>query len=157
NLHPRLWPVNAVDLYNWWLARSNAQIAVSYFTTNGPNAVTTFTITGATDPNTAVELVIPSAVSLSTVQVFANGSPANPAAYRTNGQVLKILAGTTVTNVQVRYFFGPVAQNDVFTFADGPRLNIAPPGVLANDSAGAVGTGLTATLLASPTNGTLSL
>jgi hypothetical protein len=156
SLHPRLWPVNAIDLYNWWLARSNAQIAVSYFTTNGENAVTTFTITGATDPNTAVELVIPSAVSFSTVQVLANGLPANPAAYRTNGQVLKVLAGTTVTNIQVRYFFGPVAQNDIFTFADGPRLNIAPPGVLANDSAGAAGTGLTAVLLTGPTNGTLS-
>jgi hypothetical protein len=156
NLHPRLWPVNAVDLYNWWLARSNAQVAVSYTTTNGENAVTTFAISGATDPNTAVEVVIPSAVSFSTVQVFTNRLIANPAAYRTNGQVLKIRVGTTVTNVQVRYFFGPQAQNDTFTFADGPRLNIAAPGVLANDSAGAAGTSLSAILLTGPTNGTLN-
>jgi len=157
NLHPRLWPVNAVDLYNWWLARSNAQVTVSYTTTNGESAVTTFAISGATDPNTAVELVIPAAVSFSTVQVFTNRLAANPAAYRTNGQVLKIRVGTTVNNVQVRYFFGPQAQNDTFTFADGPRLNIAAPGVLANDSAGAAGTSLAATLLTGPTNGTLSL
>jgi hypothetical protein len=157
NLHPRVWPVNAVDLYNWWLARSNAQMSVSYTTTNGESAVTTFTITGATDPNTAVELIIPSAVSFSTVQVLTNRSLANPAASRTNSQVLKIRVGTTVTNVQVRYFFGPQAQNDTFTFADGPRLNVAAPGVLANDSAGAAGTSLAAVLLTGPTNGTLTL
>src|SRR5204862_280175 len=37
------------------------------------------------------------------------------------------------------------------------RLNIAPPGVLANDSAGAAGTSLAAVLLTGPTNGTLTL
>jgi hypothetical protein len=156
-LHPRLWPVNALNLYDWWVARTNAQVAVSYYTTNGENAVTTFNITGATDPNTALEIVIPTNAALSTLQVLANGSPAGAGSYRTNGQALKILVGTTVTNVQVLYFFGPQAQNDTYTFADGPVLKVPAPGVLANDTAGAGGTSFTAVLVTGPTNGTLAL
>jgi hypothetical protein len=155
-LHPRLWAANAIDLYNWWLQRSNAQISVSYSTTNSGNTVTTFSISGATDPNTALELLIPGGASFSTLQVLTNGLPADPSVYRTNGQVLKILVGTTVTNAQVRYFFGLQAQNDLYTFVDGPVLTVAPPGVLANDSAGASGTNLAAVLVTTTTNGTLS-
>src|SRR5213078_2850008 len=40
NLHPRLWPVTAVDLYNWSLSRSNARIVASYFATNGNQTLT---------------------------------------------------------------------------------------------------------------------
>jgi hypothetical protein len=62
-----------------------------------------------------------------------------------------------VTNVQVRYFFGPQARNDIFTFDNGPILNVSAPGVLANDSPGAAGSTFTAVLVAGPTNGTLAL
>jgi hypothetical protein len=156
NLHPRVWPANAIDLYRWWLSRSNAQISVAYNTTNSETAVTTISISGASNTNTAIELYMPSAAPFATLQVFANGLAANLNTYRTNNQALKILVGTTVTNVQVRYSLGPQAQNDIYTFANGPALNIAAPGVLANDFAGVGGTNLSATLLTGPTNGTLN-
>jgi VCBS repeat-containing protein len=50
----------------------------------------------------------------------------------------------------------PVAEGDIFTVAEGETLNIAAPGVLANDS-DADGNSLAATLVGSPVNGTLSL
>ena len=58
NLHPRLWSANAVGVYQWWLQRSNAQITASY-STNGDQSITTVSIAGATDTNTAVEILVP--------------------------------------------------------------------------------------------------
>ena len=57
NLHPRLWSANAALVYQWWLQRSNAQITASY-STNGSQSTTTFSITGAANTNTSVELLI---------------------------------------------------------------------------------------------------
>ena len=64
NLHPRLWPVNAVDLYNWSLQRSNVQVMAAYYATNGNQTLTTLAITNATDPNTGVELLLPASGAL---------------------------------------------------------------------------------------------
>ena len=99
---PRLWPANAASVYSWWLARSNARILPRY-STNGAEAVTTLSITGATDPRMAVEIVIPQ-TSYDGLQVFTNGVAASADSYRTNGQVVKLLVGTSVTNAVIRYF-----------------------------------------------------
>ncbi|HSU53473.1 MAG TPA: hypothetical protein VLT36_05405, partial [Candidatus Dormibacteraeota bacterium] len=72
NIHPRVWSANAVGVYQWWQQRSNAQISVS-FATNTSQSIATFTIAGATDPNTTVELFLPGTAPYCGFQVFTNG------------------------------------------------------------------------------------
>jgi hypothetical protein len=156
NLHPRLWPANAVSLYNWWLQRSNAQITTTSYVTNINQCVTTVSISQAGNPDATVELRLPPGV-LSGLQVLTNGVLADASVYRTNGQTVKIRVGTTVTNSQVRFVSGPSAQDDAYAFSSGPVLTVPPPGVLGNDFAGVGGSNLTALLVTGPTNGTLSL
>ncbi len=103
NLHPRLWLNNAIGVYNWWLARSNAQISVSY-STNGNQSVASLSVSGATDPNTTVELYIPATTSFCSMQIYTNGVLAATNTWRVNGQVVKVLVGTTVTNVLASYY-----------------------------------------------------
>src|SRR5262249_50694486 len=77
NLHPRIWSANAANVYQWWLARSNAQITFNC-STNGFQTVAAFSIQGATDPKTCVELLIPGTNAVCTVQVYTNGTLAGP-------------------------------------------------------------------------------
>jgi hypothetical protein len=103
NLHPRIWSANAASVYQWWLARSNAQITFSC-ATNGLQTVAAFSIQGATDPKTSVELLMPGTNAICTVQVYTNGTLAGPSAYRMNGNLVKLLIGSTVTNAIVSYY-----------------------------------------------------
>jgi Putative Ig domain len=112
NLHPRIWSANGASVYQWWLARSNAQVTVTS-ATNGYQTSTTFSIKGATDPNTAVELLIPGSNSMCSIQVITNGNLASSSAYRTNGQLIKLRVGTTVTNAVISYF--PISVSQTFT------------------------------------------
>ena len=156
-LHPRLWSVNATGLYGWWVQRSNAQITASS-TVAGSVVTTTLSISGAQSTNQAVEFVLPNAAALSGLQVFTNGTLASGNSYRTNGQVVKILVGTTITTATLSYNFAPNAQNDQYTNVAGTTLTVAAPGVLTNDAAGLGGSNLTAVLVGSgPANGTLNL
>jgi hypothetical protein len=156
NLHPRLWPANAISLYNWWLSRSNVQVLLSSAVTNVNQSVTTLSLSGSSQSNLTVELLLPSG-AISTLQVLTNGILAGGDAYRLNGQLLKTRVGTSVTTAQVIYRLGPVALNDNYSFTYGPVLSVAAPGVLANDSAGLGGTNLTAALVSGPTNGSVTL
>jgi hypothetical protein len=155
NLHPRLWPANAVGVYQWWLQRSNAQVSTT-FSTNGSQSITTFAIKGATDTNTTVELLIPGNGSPLNLQVLTNDVLASAGVYRTVGQALKVRVGTTVTNAQVKYVLGPNVQNDLFSTQSGTPLTISAPGVLANDQPG-LGTNLAAALLSNPSNGSVTV
>ncbi|MGD0263089.1 MAG: hypothetical protein ABSD29_25265, partial [Verrucomicrobiota bacterium] len=107
NLHPRLWSANAVGVYQWWLQRSNAQISVSY-TTNGSQSILTAKIKGASNTNTAIEVLCPGA-NFGSLVVSTNGAVAGGNSYRTsidplNGQqVLKLLVGKSVTNAVISY------------------------------------------------------
>ena len=157
NLHPRLWAANSIGVYNWWLRRSNALMSVTYFATNGDQVVLRYDLSGATDTNTAVEAAIPGPGTYSNLQVFTNGTAAGANVFRTNGQVIKIRTGASVTNAELRYLLNPIAQPDYYTFQSGPVLSIAAPGVLTNDLGGPGATGLSALLVSGPTNGTLSL
>jgi hypothetical protein len=156
NLHPRLWTsANAVNVYQWWLARSNAQISTSY-ATNGNQSVANFFINGSTHTNISVEAVVPGFGSAYGVQVFTNSVLAGPNVYRTNNQGFKIRVGTSITNVQLRYVLGAKAQDDSYTMRVGTNLTVAAPGVLSNDLLG-IATNLSATLVSGPTNGSLKL
>jgi hypothetical protein len=154
NLHPRVWPANAREIYSWWLQRSNAQISAS-FATNGNQSITTLSISGASDPQTTVEILVPRS-SVSGLQVLTNGLEAPGNSYRISGSVIKLCVGTSVTNVQISYILDPEASNDVYTVGAGQLLSVAAPGVLNNDATGA-GMNLTAVQVSGPANGALTL
>ncbi len=154
SLHPRLWSASGLDIYAWWLQRSNAQVTAS-FATNGPTSVMTLVVAGASDPQTAVEILLPRP-TVSNLQVLTNGVAADTNSYRLNGSTLKLLVGTAVTNVQISYLLNPTAQNDAYTVAAGQTLTVAAGGILSNDSLGA-GSNLTAVLLSGPAHGILTL
>jgi uncharacterized repeat protein (TIGR01451 family) len=155
SLHPRMWAVNAADIYQWWQARSPAQVNVSYSTT-GTQSIALVSVTGATDPNTAIEVVVPGNGSALNLQVLTNGVAAGPSVYRLNGQAIKVLVGTTVNSVKIQYVLGPRAQNDSYTAVSGRTLSVTSPGVLGNDSSGVGGT-LSAVQVNGPANGVLAL
>ena len=99
---PRMWSTNAAGITNWWKARS-AAVVTPAFSISGNTAVAGATITGATDPGTAIEVAIPGNQTVNDLQVFLNGAPADPADYRTIGNTVKVLVGTAATSATVQY------------------------------------------------------
>jgi hypothetical protein len=152
--HPNMWAANARDVYDWWLKRSAAQIRASY-AVNGDTNIATLAVTGAQDPTTAVEFLVPYAALATNLQVFTNSTRAT-AGYRTNttasGLAIRVRVGTTVTNVQCQYVLRPAAQNDTYSMTQGGVLT---NNVLANDWPG-TWPGLTATKVSDPSHGTLT-
>ncbi len=105
NLHPRFWSANGVSIYNWWLARSNAQVSVSY-STNGMQSITTFTIKGSQATNTSIELLIPATTSYCGLSVLTNGNVCSTNGYRlaNNNDLVRVCVGTSITNVVISYY-----------------------------------------------------
>ena len=101
---PQMWATNSVGVYDWWNRRAPVVVTPSY-SQNGNTSILTATVSNATDPETAVELVIPnwSGGGVSNLQVLLNGVVANPANYRTTSYGVKIKVGNSVSNVEVRY------------------------------------------------------
>lgn len=156
NIHPRMWSANALSVYDWWVRRSTAQVGVSS-STNGNQVVTTMTISGASDPRTTVELLVPATGAISTPQILLNGVAAAAGSYRIDGRLIKIRVGTTTTNVQVSYRLAPIAANDTYQTVQNTPLTVTAPGVLSNDQSGDSAAGLTAVLVAAPAHGSLTL
>ncbi|HWY78649.1 MAG TPA: hypothetical protein VN281_23745, partial [Verrucomicrobiae bacterium] len=152
---PRIWSANTAGIYNWWLNRASAQVVPTY-STNGTQGIVTLAISGATDPNTAVEVLIPSPAYYA-LEVRTNGVLAGSASFRTNGQVVKVLAGSSVTNAEIRYGLPPTAQSGVFVAQQNTQLSVPAPGVLGNDVPGTAGTNLTAALAVETARGSLAL
>ena len=103
---PRIWATNSVGVYDWWKSRSNVIVTPTY-SALGNTILASASITGATDPQTSVELVIPShANSIVTgIQVFINGTPAAATDYRTTSSGLKVRVGSSGSAVEVRYTY----------------------------------------------------
>jgi hypothetical protein len=100
----RMWSTNSVGLRDWYVARETLQVTptVSRY---GNTAIAAAAITGAADPQAAIELVLPNWAggAIQDMTVYLNGVQAAPAAYRTTSYGVKVLVGTTVSNVQVVY------------------------------------------------------
>jgi hypothetical protein len=152
---PRIWSANAVGVYTWWLQRKTMQI-IPTFSRNGNQSIITVAISGAGSTNAAIEILAPNA-SVYGLQVFTNGVAAGHLSFRINGQVIKLLVGTSVTNAQIQYYLPPTADNDFYLTQQGTPLTVPAPGVLSNDTASSVGGSLTATLISGPTEGSLNL
>src|SRR5947207_14572781 len=116
-MHPRLWPANAIDVYQWWQRRGSAHITASY-ATNGHQSVANAAISGATDPNTTVEFLLPGG-AVSNLHMLANGAAAPTGSHRTGGQTLKLPVGSSVTSAQISYVLLPAARNDLYTTQQG--------------------------------------
>ena len=96
---PNVWATNAVGVYDWWVARSGVTVTPGY-SENGATATASATVAGATDPETAIEIVIPNwnTQVRNSIVVLFNGAPANPANYRINDYgVVKARVGATVS------------------------------------------------------------
>ncbi|MGD0263071.1 MAG: Ig-like domain-containing protein, partial [Verrucomicrobiota bacterium] len=151
---PRIWPANARTIYQWWTNRSTAQVTANSYPTNGGHSVVAVSITGAQDTNTAVDILASGFGSAAVAQLWTNGETNNT--YRTSGELIKVLVGTTVTNVQVDYLPGPFARDDSYTATQGQALTVsAADGVLSNDFSG-TWAGLVALTNSSPAHGTLA-
>ena len=122
-------------IYSWWQQRSNAVMTTS-FTNSGLASDTTINVSGNSNTNAAVELVVPSATYAS-LQVFTNGVLAGTSVYRTNGPTIKLLVGTSVTNAVVSYTLPPAIQNNFFQATQGSPLVVPAPGVLSNGTTNA--------------------
>jgi hypothetical protein len=101
---PLVWPANAVEVYDWWQKRSSVHVNVSYGQEGGVGLARA-AIAGATDPDTAIEVVLPewNSAKASDIQVLLDGIPALPSQYRITSYGLKIRVGSAVSNVEVRY------------------------------------------------------
>ncbi len=157
NAFPRLWSTNACGVYQWWLKRANTRVSASYATTNGTHSLVTVAVTGAEDTNTSVEVLAAGFGTTAVSRIWTNGAVAGTNSYRTIGELIKVRVGTTVTNVVLEYFPGPVARSDFYTMVQGQTLSAATNGgVLTNDVAG-TWPGLFATNVTGISHGSLSL
>jgi VCBS repeat-containing protein len=153
---PLIWSANTESIYNWWVQRSGVTVTPS-FTVNGGVSVINLAVSGATSANTAVEVLLPG-TGYTELQVLLNGAPAGSGSYRTNGAIVKVLVGTTVSNVQISYAYAtlPVVVDSQYVVAEGTVLTVGAPGVLTNaTNPGSVS--LTASAVTQPANGTLAL
>jgi hypothetical protein len=100
----RTWVTNAAGVYTWWLARSQANVTQTYEKI-GKVHYARASVTGATDPDTAVEFSLPLMTSggIGDIVVLVNGVYANPADYRQTSYGVKVKVGNTPSNVEVRY------------------------------------------------------
>lgn len=153
--NPKIWSANSIAIYQWWTNRTNVQV-VPAFSTNGNSLVTTLSITGSIDTNTAVEIQA-SSPAFYGLQVFTNNVLTDTNRYRVTGSTIKVRAGTSVTNVQVRYSLPPVAQSGFYSTQQGSTLNAGSPGLLASALPGTGGTNLTVAQLTAPAHGTATV
>ena len=158
----RLWSTNSVGVNDWWRVRAGVAVTPT-FTATGSNRTVSLSVTGATDPATAIEIALPKSQSytVTNMSIALNGIPAVATDYRSTANGVKILVGSSVSDVQLNYTLQvinhpPVAMNDAFSTAANTPLNQAPPGVLTNDS-DPEGDTLTAQLVSGTSHGTVTL
>ena len=151
-----LWSTNAVGIHDWSLLRAPVTVTPSASLT-GTTYVATASVSGATDPNTAVEMVLPQAY-LGKVTVFLNGTQAPASEFRNTATGVKVRVGSSISTVRVQNLANqpPVALNQSYSTFSNASLNQAAPGVLAGAS-DFEGASLTAKLGSGPSHGSVTL
>jgi hypothetical protein len=101
---PRMWAANSVEIADWWALRSKVTV-IPVYQVSGAQVVVTATVSGASDPDTAIELVIPhwNPAVTGRLQVLINGAPASGDRYRFTSYGIKIKVGSDVSAVEVRF------------------------------------------------------
>jgi len=153
---PKLWSTNSVGVNDWWRLRSNV-VVTPMVSAIGSSYIVTAAISGATDPETAVEVVLPP-VYIGNVTVFLDGTQASSSDFQTTTNGVKVRVGSSVAKVRVQNVPNqpPLAANDLYSTKSNTALNQAAPGVLSNDT-DFEGATLTAKLVSEPVHGTLTL
>ena len=98
----RMWSANSVEIADWWQLRSSAVVAPSYSVIGDTTASAQATISGGTDPDTAIEVVVPNG-NASNLQVLINNAPADPADYRIVGNAIRVRVGASPSSAKVQY------------------------------------------------------
>ncbi len=100
---PRMWSTNSVGIADWWALRSKVSLTPEY-RQDGGTVIASALIRGASDPDTAVDVVIPhwNPEEITSLRVFLNGSPAGPDDFRVTQDGIKIKVGALTTQVEVR-------------------------------------------------------
>jgi VCBS repeat-containing protein len=101
---PNLWKTNALGMRDWFLKREPVHVTPG-FTSSGGWSDATADITGATDAQTAIEVVLPgwSGATSQDVQVLLDGAPAPAGTWRFVRDGVKVQVGSAVHHVDVRY------------------------------------------------------
>ena len=103
---PRLWKTNAVGVYDWWQRRAPV-IVIPHVATAGVTSTASATISGATDPDTAIEVVVPGMASgliPGDLKVRLDDQLAPAGSFRmTNNGSVKVKVGTDVQRVDISY------------------------------------------------------
>ena len=151
-----MWSTNAVGLHDWSQLRSGVTVTPAV-TTIGTSYIATAAVTGATDPNSAVEMVLPQAY-LGKVTVFLNGTQAAASEFRNTATGVKVRVGSSVATVRVQNLPNqpPVALNQSYATYSNAPLSQGAPGLLAGSS-DFEGASLTAQLASAPSHGSLTL
>ncbi len=123
---PRIWKTNAVGVYDWWVLRTPVSVVPSY-SRMGKMSVAHATVSGGTDPETAIEMALPnySSGAIDDVTVLINGVPAVSTQYRLTSYGVKVKVGPGANQIEVRYT-SPLPGN-----RPAGRANLGkPPGAI---------------------------
>ncbi len=101
---PAIWPTNAAGVYDWWTRRSVITLEdVHYYTTEDNRFHVAAQLTGAQDPDAAIEFFIPGwDLASSALQIKLDHQTADSSQYRTYRQGIKIKVGG-ITSVDISY------------------------------------------------------
>ena len=134
---PAIWSANSVSLYDWWSQRSTVNISPVYnLIGNSVNLVTT--VSNATDPQTAIEIVIPNwnTNAVNNFQVIFDGEIANQEDYRITKYGVKIKVGNTVNTVEVNYDIPEIPPTLTPTPIGSGPITLGESSILGTDDYG---------------------
>jgi VCBS repeat-containing protein len=140
----------------------NAPVAPQFTSGTPPNGTVgvayTFTFTASGNPSSSFSKTVgtlPPGLTLSTSGVLS-GTPATAGNYTFTVKASNGVAPDATQQFTIRITGTPVASNDAYNTAEDTALTVTAPGVLTNDT-DAAGNTLTASIVAQPTHGTLTL
>ncbi len=101
---PRMWSTNTTGIADWWQVRSGTVVMPAYSVTD-TTVTAQAAISGATDSDTAIDVTFPNSTNqiVNNLQVFIDGSPADPADYRMIGNTVKVRVGAAASSAKVQY------------------------------------------------------
>jgi hypothetical protein len=101
---PRIWSINSVGLYDWWVKRDRLTVTPG-FSRSGDTAIASAAISGAEDERAAIEMSLPywNGSPAPDLEVRLNGKLADASQYRLTNYGVKVWVGMAISQVEVRY------------------------------------------------------
>jgi hypothetical protein len=100
---PRMWTANSVEICDWWKLRAEVTLTPAV-NRAGNTVVASADISGDSDPETAIELVIRvwNQATVGAIEVLLDGSMASPDSYRQASYGIKVNVGSGTKRLAVR-------------------------------------------------------